>query len=59
VTDKKTPYDNVLIPRISCIARGAQLTLEREEKLLIGTDLLPRERELLRELLFKREGVLA
>lgn len=57
--DIQTEFDEFLMPRISTIARGARLTPEREEKMLVGKDLLPRERALLRELLFKREGCLA
>ncbi|KAJ5554832.1 hypothetical protein N7461_003302 [Penicillium sp. DV-2018c] len=37
----------------------ARLTMEREERLIIGKDLLREEKELLRELLIKREGALA
>jgi hypothetical protein len=57
--DEPSEFDDLLNPRIATIARGARLTPEREEKLLIGNGLLPREKLLLRELLFKREGVLA
>ena len=57
--DIQTEFDEFLMPRISTIARGARLTPEREEKMLVRKDLLPRERALLRELLFKREGCLA
>ncbi|KAJ6114337.1 hypothetical protein N7486_000115 [Penicillium sp. IBT 16267x] len=57
--DERTRFDRYLKPRIAEFARGARLTPEREEKLVVGTDLLPEERELLREMLFKREGVLA
>ena len=57
--DIKTEFDEFLMPRISTIARGARLILERKEKILIRKDLLPKERALLRELLFKREGCLA
>ncbi len=56
--DVKTEFDEFLLPRVSTIARGARLTPEREEKMLIGKDLLPKEKALLRELLFKREGYL-
>ncbi|KAJ6110929.1 hypothetical protein N7486_003164 [Penicillium sp. IBT 16267x] len=56
---ERTRFDRYLKPRIAEFARGARLTPEREEKLVVGTDLLPEERELLREMLFKREGVLA
>ncbi|KAJ5636867.1 uncharacterized protein N7484_010180 [Penicillium longicatenatum] len=57
--DQRTRFDQYLKPRIAEFARGARLTPEREEKLIFGTSLLPEERELLRELLFKREGMLA
>ena len=57
--DIKSEFDDLLIPRISTIARGARLTPEREHKMLIGKDLLPKERGLLREMLFKREGCFA
>ncbi|KAJ5963047.1 hypothetical protein N7481_001456 [Penicillium waksmanii] len=58
-SDIRTEFDHLLKPRISVIARGARLTPEREITLLVGKELLPRERALFRELLFKREGVLA
>jgi hypothetical protein len=58
-SDIRTEFDHLLKPRISVIARGARLTPEREITLLVGKDLLPRERALFRELLFKREGALA
>jgi hypothetical protein len=57
--DVPSEYDRFLHARISTIARGSRLTPEREETLLVGRDLLPKERELFREMLFKREGVLA
>lgn len=57
--DVRSEFDSLLYPRIATIARGSRLTPEREETLLVGRDLLPREKELFRELLFKREGVLA
>ncbi|KAJ5636942.1 uncharacterized protein N7484_010255, partial [Penicillium longicatenatum] len=57
--DQWTRFDQYLKPRIAKFARGARLTPEREEKLIVGISLLLEERELLRELLFKREGVLA
>ena len=59
VPDKKTRFDQYLRPRIAEFARGARLIPEREERMIIGTDMMPEEKELLREVLFKREGVLA
>ncbi|KAJ5289394.1 uncharacterized protein N7443_009647 [Penicillium atrosanguineum] len=58
-TDTPSEFDDLLRPRIATIARGARLTPEREESMLVGSGLLPKEKLLLRELLFKREGVLA
>ncbi|KAJ5747177.1 uncharacterized protein N7511_000772 [Penicillium nucicola] len=58
-TDIQSEFDDLLHPRIATIARGARLTPEREATMLVGNGLLPREKLLLRELLFKREGVLA
>lgn len=49
----------MLHPRIATTARGARLTPEREASMLVGSSLLPREKLLLRELLFRREGALA
>ncbi|KAJ9481739.1 hypothetical protein VN97_g11725 [Penicillium thymicola] len=57
--DERTRFDSYLRPRLANFARCTRLTPEREEKLILGKDLLPEERELLRELLIKREGVLA
>ena len=57
--DEPSPFDNYLKPRIACFARGARLSPEREERLIVGKELWPAERELLREMLYKREGVLA
>ena len=58
-SNTKSEFDDLLMPRISTIVRGARLIPEREQKMLIGKDLLPKEKGLLREILFKREGCFA
>jgi hypothetical protein len=58
-TDPPHKYDDYIIPRISQIARGARLSPERIERLQIGDDLLPNERELLLEILQRREEAIA
>ncbi|KAJ5110888.1 hypothetical protein N7532_001423 [Penicillium argentinense] len=57
--DVRTRFDKYLKPRIAEFARGARLTPEREGAMIVGKDLMPEEKEMLRELLFKREGALA
>lgn len=57
--DGSTRFDSYLRPRIASFPRGARLTPEREETLILGKDLWPEEKELLKELLLKREGALA
>jgi hypothetical protein len=52
-------FDCWLTLRFSDIPRGSRLTPERIEKLIIGLDLTPQERELLIEILFCREKALA
>ncbi|KAJ9246723.1 hypothetical protein DTO195F2_9270 [Paecilomyces variotii] len=46
-------------PKISDIKRGTRLTPDRLKNLIVGDDLWPREKELLTEVLFAREAVLA
>lgn len=55
----KGRFDHWLEPRFSKIERGSRLTKERIEKLIIGPDLTPQERDLLIEMLHYREGALA
>ena len=57
--DPPTPFDEYLVPRFSSIKRGTRLTPERLEKMQIGELLWPREREMLVEILYRREAALA
>jgi hypothetical protein len=52
-------WDRWLIPKFSDIRRGSRLTTERIGQLLLGEGLMPREREMLLELLFRREKGIA
>ena len=49
----------LLVPRFTTLARGARLTPERLDRLQIGKELWPKERELVVEMLFNREEALA
>ena len=57
--DEPSPFDQYLKPRIVYFVHGARLSSEREEKLIVGRELWPMEREVLKEMLYKREEVLA
>jgi hypothetical protein len=57
--DEASNFDRFLRPRITGFARGSRLTPERLERLIVGTELWDGEKQLLTELLFKREGALA
>jgi hypothetical protein len=52
-------YGDWLIGRFSDLPRGARLTKERAEKLIIGDELTPEERDVLIEALTNREEALA
>jgi len=53
------PFNHVLEPRYTLIARGARLTPERLSEMNIRKQLLPKERRLVEEMLFNREAALA
>ena len=57
--DCQSSFSKFLIPKFSQIRRGERLTPERLAEMRIGDQLWPRERELLEEMLFYREKVLA
>ncbi|KAJ5303745.1 uncharacterized protein N7443_003405 [Penicillium atrosanguineum] len=46
-TDTPSEFDDLLRPRIATIVRGARLTPKREESMLVGSGLLPKEKLLL------------
>jgi hypothetical protein len=53
------PCDHLFERRYAAFPRGSRLTPERIEKLHIGEQLLPRERELFLQMLYNREGALS
>ena len=55
-TDK---YTHWLIPKFTPIAKGARLTPERLGKMIIGDGMTEQEKEVLIEMLYNREAVLA
>jgi hypothetical protein len=55
----KGKYKDFIIPRVTNIARGARLSEERIQSIVIGEDLTPEERYLFLEILFAREEALA
>ena len=57
--DDTSRFDEFLKPRLATFARGSVLKPERLERIIINEALTYQERELLQELLFKREGALA
>ena len=59
VYDRDWKYKNWLLPRFTTITRRVKIVPERIDRIIIGTDLLPQERELLMEMLFNREGAFA
>ena len=56
---KGGPFDMWLIPKFSSIVRGSRLTKERLVDMYIGTELWPREKDILVELLYNREKAIA
>jgi hypothetical protein len=58
-TETPSPYDKWLVPKFSNIERGSRLTKERLEAMKIPETLRPKEKELLTEMMFKREKVFA
>jgi len=58
-TDPPHRYDQYITSRFSRIARGSRLKPERIDRLKIGADLTPNEKEFLIEILYRREEALA
>ena len=56
---QKGPFDVWITPKFSTIPQGTRLTEERIADLDTGTELWPREKELLIALLFNREAAIA
>lgn len=52
-------YDQWFTPKFSRIARGARMTPERAERMICGDMLTDQEREVMLEMLYKREAALA
>ena len=52
-------FDKWLTPKFSDIVRGTRLTTERLTEMDVGTDLWPKEIQLLKELLYNREAAIA
>ena len=52
------PFDHIIEPRYTQLARGARLKPERLERMLVG-DIKPNERQILEAMLFNREEALA
>jgi hypothetical protein len=57
--DDENPHHAFVLPRTATFPKGQRLTAERAEKLVIGDDVRPAERDLLMEVLFNREAALA
>lgn len=53
------PYDHILERRYAPFPRGLRLTPERLKEQNVGEQLFPREREILHQMLFNREGAIA
>jgi RNase H-like domain found in reverse transcriptase/Integrase zinc binding domain/Reverse transcriptase (RNA-dependent DNA polymerase) len=52
-------YDQWITPKFSAIARGARLTPERADRMIVGEDLTDKERDVMLEMLYNREAALA
>ncbi len=59
IHDPTNKYTHWLIPEFKPIAKRAKLTPERLVKLIIGEGMSPQEKDVLIEMLYKREAVLA
>jgi hypothetical protein len=59
-TDKgEQPFDQYFLPRWARWPRGQRLTKERLAEMKFGPELLPKEREMLEEMLYRREPALS
>ncbi len=59
ILDPTDKYTHWLIPKFIPIAKGARLTPERLGKMIIGDGMTKKEKEVLTEMLYNREVVLA
>ena len=59
VATARGPYDTWLIPKFSMIAKGTRLTNERVAAMLVGSELLPGEKNLMMQVLYNREAALS
>ena len=59
ILDPTDKYTHWLIPKFTPIAKGARLTPERLAKMIIGDGMTSQEKDLLTEMLYNREAVLA
>ena len=59
ILDPNDKYTHWLIPKFTPIAKGARLTPERLAKMIIGDGMTLQEKEVLTEMLYNREAVLA
>ena len=55
----RAPFAKYFEPRYATFPRGTRITPERRKEMKISPDLLPREVEMLEELLYRRESALA
>ena len=59
ILDPTDKYTHWLIPKFTPIAKGARLTPERLAKMIIGDGMTAQEKDVLTEMLYNREAVLA
>ena len=59
ILDPTDKYTHWLIPKFTPIAKEARLTSERLAKMIIGEEMSPQEKDMLTEMLYNREAVLA
>ncbi len=59
ILDPTDKYTHWLIPKFTPIAKGVRFTSERLAKMIIGERISPQEKNVLTEMLYNREAVLA
>ena len=59
VATARGPYDTWLIPKFSMITKGTRLTNKRVAAILVGSELLPGEKNLMMQVLYNREAALS
>ena len=59
IIDTTSQYSHWLIPKFTPIAKGARITPERLQRMIIGDGMTPQEKDLLTEMLYNREAALA